>query len=132
GSLSSYSIAGNTWTNHSSSLSAIAGSASARVFRVETDLSNNVWIAIPFAGVVRRSSGGVYSKFDRSSTPPLGGNTDNVIYALHRDRSGNLWFGYAYNGEIPKPEKVGVTFLAASQVNASAPAFVNYSASANG
>jgi hypothetical protein len=52
------------------------------------------------------------------------------VYAIRRDRSGNLWFGHGNFGGIGTPN-AGVSFLRASEVDAGTPQFKSYS-TANG
>jgi ligand-binding sensor domain-containing protein len=105
------------------------GTDSNFVYDLEADASGNLWIAVRYQGVWRRTPAGTFAQFNASSNPPVG-NSFNVIETIYRDQSNNLWFGLAYGGEAASP-KVAVTFLLASEVNSATPQFQNYNAANN-
>jgi len=103
-----------------------------RINALEVDASDNVWMAIRNNGAVRRTQAGVISSFRYDSNPPFGGHVDNFAFTIYRDSGNNLWFGFGGYGDIANPRKVAATLLPASEVNAAAPAFVNYNKEADG
>ncbi len=120
GNVSQLNLNTNTWTFLNLPLSA----DSSRVFDLETDNSNNLWIALPFSGLMRRASNGTTTLFHA----PLVGGGFNGTYrflTLYRDGSGNLWISSGDFGGLGVPN-TAFSFLPAAQVNAASPAFQNY------
>jgi len=121
GNVSRLNLNTNVWTNLNLPLAPDSG----RVFDLETDASNNLWIALPFQGLMRRTPGGTTALFH---APQVGGGYSGTyrFLTLFRDGSGNLWIASGDFGGLGTPN-TAFSFLPASQINAASPAFQNYS-----
>jgi len=124
GGLSVLNTGTNVWQHITNAT--ISGDGS-RIFALETDASNGLWIGLPFHGILRRTSGGTFTDF----TDPVNGlgTGSNRVFTIYRDGSNNLWFAFAYSGGIGN---IAMSYLAASQVTLASPAFQTYNAANNG